>query len=192
MDIVEKRLCIRDAVDSEPGYHLFDTLGTERVLGIDVDHAAVHAALFLGQLDVDCQLVDDLAFTGTEFTVEFGDCLCFEAAAEKCIDFGDPERELFDLLPLLEDVFSGTETADICGLAGGFDDLLCRGFRDLCDLGKLGRRGGCNALDRKVSCFAQLVSGGRPDPGQILYLQWFVSHFLLHLLWHNTILILAI
>src|SRR5208283_4806828 len=125
---VQELLNIRDVIDAKTLDHLLNTLGAERVLGIDVDHAAVKAALLFGQLDVDCHLVDDLAFTGTKLTVHLGDRLCFKAATEECVELRDPERELPDVLSLLEDVFSGLETADICGFAGRLDDLLRRGL----------------------------------------------------------------
>ena len=88
MDIVQELLGIRDVMDAKTLDHLLDTLGAERVLGIDIDHTAIKAALLFGQLDVDCHLVDDLAFTGTKLTVHLGDRLGFQAATEERVDSG--------------------------------------------------------------------------------------------------------
>ena len=57
--------------------HLDEAFGAEGVFGVDVEGCCFESALFYWELDVDAELVADLAFATAVFAVKFGDCLGF-------------------------------------------------------------------------------------------------------------------
>src|SRR5512137_83395 len=112
VDVVQELLWV-GVIDPEPMHHLLNTFRTECVLGIDIYGTSVKSSLVFGKLDVNCHLVDNLALTGTKFTIHLGYSLGLQSPTHQGIEFWNAERKFPDILSLFEDVLSGLEPADI-------------------------------------------------------------------------------
>ena len=66
--------------------HLRDSLGTERVFGVDVEHISVQTALVQRLGAVDGQLVPNLRLSAAEFTVNFDQSLGLKPSTEQVVN----------------------------------------------------------------------------------------------------------
>ena len=125
-------------IQSVASGHLRDSLGAERVLGVDVEHVPVETALVFGCGAVHGELMADLGLSASEFAIDFDKCLCFKASSEQIVDGLDLGRQFLNFSATLQQCIAGNEAADVGHFLGSCDDLGRDGLAQFCFFSEVG------------------------------------------------------